>query len=312
MALTEPWPDLAAAGGQLRWAKEAGLHGVWTDQFAGLDDEAPAFWDGSWDPFWAACADLELPVQVHIGFGIPQGTTQTVMRGFVQLVEESGNPNLMDDAAGDLFDSLFQSRRPLWQLMLGGVLDRHPGLRVVITEQHADWLPATLAYLDRAHEAGELRTARPPSDYWRSGSLAVTCTSVRRSDLEVRHEVGVDRMMFGSDFPHMEGTWPNTLDWLRATFADVPEDEARRILGANAIDLYGLDRAALHAVAAEVGPLADDILRGDHEIDPRLLEQFHRRSGYSKPKLASFDEAELAAGVREDIDGLAALAGGAR
>jgi predicted TIM-barrel fold metal-dependent hydrolase len=308
MALTEPWPDMAAAVAQLHWAREHGLRGVWTDQFAGLEGEAPGLWDRAWDPFWAACADLELPVHIHIGFGIPQGTPQMVMRAAVQMAQD--DPKAMDDVAGDLFDSIFQSRKPLWQLMAGGVLDRHPRLRVVLAEQHADWLPATLAYLDRQHAAGEFDVPRPPSEYWRSGSFAVTCTAVRRSDLESRHEVGVERMMFGTDYPHMEGTWPNTRDWLRATFVDVPEAEARAILGENAVDLYGLDRKVLAAVAAEVGPTPAEILDGDHRIDPRLIEQFHRRSGYSKPRLASFDEAELAAGVQEDLEHLVASSGG--
>ncbi len=65
---------------------------------------------------------------------------------------------------------------------------------------------------------------------------------MRVSDLEVRHKIGLHKTMFGSDYPHAESTWPKTLDFLRVVLNDVPETDARAILGDNAIDLYGLDR----------------------------------------------------------------------
>ncbi|MGB1142187.1 MAG: amidohydrolase family protein, partial [Halioglobus sp.] len=58
----------------------------------------------------------------------------------------------------------------------------------------------------------------------------------------------------GSDFPHPEGTWPNTATYLKDTFSGLPEDQGRKILGENAVDFYGLDRDKLRAVADEIGP----------------------------------------------------------
>ena len=99
----------------------------------------------------------------------------------------------------------------------------------------------------------------------------------------MRHEIGVDRLMFGTDYPHPEGTWPNTQQWIRHAFAGVPEAEARAILGENTIRCYGLDRARLEAVARRIGPDPASLL-ATGDVDERLLTQFHHRAGYLRPK----------------------------
>jgi predicted TIM-barrel fold metal-dependent hydrolase len=304
-ALIETWPDMDAAVAELRRAREAGLRVIWTDQFVGLPDEAPGFWDRYWDPLWATCVELDVPVHIHIGFGIPQGSPQMFMREFLEMVKASDDPAAMQDAASDLFDSLFPSRRPLWQLMWGGAFDRFPELKVVFAEQHCDWVPVTLEHLDRRHAQAPASMQLRPSEYWQRNCMAA-CTATRPSDVAARHAVGVDKMMFATDYPHMEGTWPNTLPWLQVAFGQVPEDEVRAILGGNAIELYGLDRPLLESVAARVGPKVADVL-GDHPVDSALVEHFHTRSGFNKPALYSFEADELEAAVDEDVE-LAAAA----
>ena len=78
-----------------------------------------------------------------------------------------------------------------------------------------------------------------------------------RSECDERQRVGVHRMMWGSNYPQIEGTWPGTREALRDVFCGVPEVEARAILGGTAARLYGLDEAALTAVARQIGPSAD-------------------------------------------------------
>ena len=70
----------------------------------------------------------------------------------------------------------------------------------------------------------------------------------------MRHDIGVDKLMWGSDYPHLEGTWPNTMKSLNETFGDYPEDEIRSILGLKAAEVYGFDLDALQAIAREIGP----------------------------------------------------------
>ncbi len=74
----------------------------------------------------------------------------------------------------------------------------------------------------------------------------------------MRHEIGVEQIAFGRDYPHPEGTWPNTTEWLKDALIGVPEDEARLMLGENAIRFFGLDGPKLIRIAERVGPTMDD------------------------------------------------------
>ncbi|MEH6571419.1 MAG: amidohydrolase family protein, partial [Halioglobus sp.] len=71
--------------------------------------------------------------------------------------------------------------------------------------------------------------------------------------------IGLDKLMWGSDYPHMEGTWPNTMDKLRESFSDVPEDEIRALLGLTAAGVFSFDMNILMPVAERVGPFVSDI-----------------------------------------------------
>jgi hypothetical protein len=105
---------------------------------------------------------------------------------------------------------------------------------------------------------------------------------VHKVEIEMRHEIGVDTILFGRDYPHPESTWPNTPDWLRDCFRGVPEDELRLMLGENAIRFFGLDREPLAALAEKIGPTVDDIA-GSDPVDEELIAIFDGRGGYLKP-----------------------------
>jgi predicted TIM-barrel fold metal-dependent hydrolase len=80
---------------------------------------------------------------------------------------------------------------------------------------------------------------------------------VLRPDLEGRNDIGLEKIMWGSDFPHPEGSWPNTAQYLKDNFSNFPKEDGRKILGENAVNFYGLDRQRLQAVADEIGPTVE-------------------------------------------------------
>jgi hypothetical protein len=94
----------------------------------------------------------------------------------------------------------------------------------------------------------------------------------------------VQQLMFSRDYPHPEGTWPNTYDWIRGAFKGVPEIEARAILADNAIEWFGFDRAKLEKIAARIGPQPAELL-GAHEVPPHKLEYFQLTSNYFRPRI---------------------------
>jgi len=92
-----------------------------------------------------------------------------------------------------------------------------------------------------------------PSDYFKR-QCYVGASFLRPSDSDLRYEIGVDKLMWGSDYPHMEGTWPYTEQSLRESLGHVSEDEVTMIVGATAAHVYNFDVEALTPIANQIGP----------------------------------------------------------
>ena len=90
------------------------------------------------------------------------------------------------------------------------------------------------------HEQKRLKSR--PSEYWQR-QCYVEAMFFQPREAKLRHKIGVDNMMWGSDYPHYEGSWPNSRKALHEALHDVPEDEIRAILGENAARVYGFDLA---------------------------------------------------------------------
>ena len=311
--VAEPGPchDMDATLRELRWCAEHGFRSVSAPGFT-ADPSLPPLWDRHFDRFWKTCEERELVISVHAGWGHAQGMFWEFARQFTEVVvgrDSSQVKSRMMEALETAEDSPHKldmgPRRALWQMMLGGVFDRFPGLKLVLTEVRSDWLPATLAALDARHARGDFRLRMKPSEYWRKNCYA-TPSSIHRCEIEQRHEIGVDRLLFGTDYPHPEASWPNTLDWIRACFEDVGLQEARRLLGENAVECYGLDREALAKIAERIGPPPETVL-GRHAIDARRLEQFDKRAGLRR-SAERVDPGLIHALVDEDLRALASEA----
>jgi predicted TIM-barrel fold metal-dependent hydrolase len=280
--------DMDATIAELRWIAEQGFTATFAPGFLTHPNMPPLF-DPYWEPLWAECAALRLPLVVHAGFGFEQGFLYDRLDRVNRAVKEAngGEMDLVMRLATEVFTSEFfsdiKARRPMWQMMYGGVFDRHPELKLVMTEVRLDWIPANLTHLDGLFDLhrDEVPAKRRPSDYWRTNCLA-GASFVHKVEVEMRHQIGVGTILFGRDYPHPEGTWPNTPDWLRDAFAGVPEGELRAMLGGNALPFFGLDGERLAAIAQRIGPAISDIL-GDAAVDPDLVAVFDGRGGYLRP-----------------------------
>jgi predicted TIM-barrel fold metal-dependent hydrolase len=303
--------DFGETRAELTWCAEHGFRAVSVPQQA-WNDDLPPIHDPYYAPFWNICAELGLVLSVHAGWGSPQGKFQEFAKAFTELVvgmdtEKAGRLQMME-ALDNSADSPLQldmgPRRVMWQLMLSGAFDRHPDLKLALTEVRADWVPATLAHLDHLHATTDTTLTMKPTEYY-ARQCFVTPSSVHRCEVEMRYEIGVDQMLFGTDYPHPEGTWPNTKDWLRIAFPDVPEAETRAIVGENAIRAYGLDHDLLASVAERIGPDSSEVF-GDFTLPEERVEHFNVRAGYSRgpeqPDTRVIDEL-----FAEDLQGLAAI-----
>ena len=179
------------------------------------------------------------------------------------------------DAVVFLLEVSWFAHRALSHLIVGGALERHPEMQLVFTEQGTAWVPDELAkldfFFDRMGNAGGSqeqvwgravveRLSLKPSEYW-ARQCHIGASFIRPAEVAIRDMVGVDRIMWGSDYPHKEASSPYSREAIRASFAGVPRGEVARMLGGNAAALYGFDLDALAPLAAQYGPLVADSAR---------------------------------------------------
>lgn len=246
--------DVDDAIEDVRWIKEHGLRGGILLPNVGPDvDWVKPLYDPVYDRLWAELEELEVPVNVHGGTGAPDyGPYPVAMLLYINEVS-------------------FYSQRPFVHMLLSGVFERFPRLRFVMTEAGCAWVPpllerldATLARIRDTGSTGEIRYGdesvlpRSASEYFEQNCW-MGVSQPRPADAEARHKIGLHKFMWGSDYPHDEGTYPYTREHLRALFHDVDPAEMRRLLAGNAAEFYGFDLDALAPAAAKFGPTVAEI-----------------------------------------------------
>jgi predicted TIM-barrel fold metal-dependent hydrolase len=234
--------DVDEAVKEIRWAREHGLRGIMIPSVWGKLD---AYHHPKYEPVWSACEDLDVVLHLH--------------SGAAPMTDYGDHLGMMGIYISEV---VWWSVRPLWFLIWGGVFERHPRLRLAITESTTVWVPETLALLDFRYaetpysaKLGDYRShlSMKPSDYFRR-QVFLGASCMPRREVELRHQIGVANLMWGSDYPHPEGTWPETAQQMTAAFHGVPEDELAAMLGGNAARLYGFDTAKLAPLVARIGP----------------------------------------------------------
>jgi predicted TIM-barrel fold metal-dependent hydrolase len=241
--------DLDDAIAEVKWASENGLKGI----IVPADHQLSIvnLYERRLDPFWKACVDYGMPVHRHAASVGPPETDQT-------------GPAAI---AVGVYETAMFIQRTLAHLMIGGVFERFDELQFIITETGCAWIPDELRRLDGSVIMGRQKgnIAYPlyhravegmqklPSEHWRKNMLIAPSLTVRK-DLEARHDVGIDKILWGSDYPHHEGSFPHNNLAVRLLFHDLPEDEVRAMTSLNAAKLYGFDLEELQKIADRVGP----------------------------------------------------------
>ncbi len=208
--------------------KAAGLRGVMMPGQPAVDD----YDSSAYDEFWRAAIDLGLPLSFHILTTRGDKTRGPLMNGFLSIVR--GCQDIMG------------------MLVLGGVFERHPDLRVVCVEADAGWVPHYMYRMDHAYKrhhnwlpAGQA-LSKLPSEYF-ADNIYVTFqddwTAFKHADdMNWRH------LLWANDFPHSDSTWPWSQEMLAEHTASLTAEQKRAILCENTAGLYGIDVPALAAM----------------------------------------------------------------
>jgi predicted TIM-barrel fold metal-dependent hydrolase len=236
--------DVEACVAEIDWAANSGMKGVVIPNAPG-EGLAP-WYDERYDPIWAACQDLELPVHIHAGGSTPDYGDYGVASMLMYATEAT-----------------YFGRRPFFYLMWGGIFDRFPRLKVVLTEVRCDWVPDTLKLLDGIHSAPFFSHAQDtiklkPSEYFER-QCYVAASFMGADESALRHDIGIETMMWGADYPHVEGSWPRSVRSLSRCFDGIPRDEVQMILTDTPAEVYGFDLDLLQPIADRVGPTFEEL-----------------------------------------------------
>lgn len=234
--------DPAMAVQEVIWAHDNGLKGILIPALMG--DRDP-YNHPKYHPVWQACEERGMVVHNHSG---PSPDYNFELPGAMGVF---------------LVEFAWWAARPLWHLIFGGVFEKFPKLKYCLTEVSEFWVPSMLEMMDvRAsvkHTSGKLGDFRSnltmkPSEYFDRNCWLSASALFDEGSTAVRHEIGMDNIMWGTDFPHPEGCWPHTREKMLQYMTGIPEAELTKMLGTNAIACYDLDEAALSKIADQVGP----------------------------------------------------------
>ncbi len=199
------------------------------------------------DKFWAAAVDMNMPITIHTSFHHHvQGRDVYQLKYPIELEGEERPPT-------DFVQRL--ARQGIYhcgaleavQLILSGVFDRFPKLRIYWAENNLGWIPYYYEQMDQEYQTnrhwaerllGLKPLSRLPSEYlsehayWGFFEDAI--------GVRLRHEIGISRVMWSTDFPHIVSRWPNSLKVMEAQMADVPEEEKYQMVAGNAIEFFHL------------------------------------------------------------------------
>ena len=237
-----PVSDIDSAVSELHHCKELGLPAVNLASFP-AGHRYPSDED---DRFWAAALEMEMPLTVHVSMSAREDSGEPV---FVYPKTPLAAEWAATDFAQRCYRYGLRGATNAVQMILQGVFDRFPDLKIYFAENQIGWIPLFLQQLDRQYgrsyhwakrELGLCPLERPPSEY-----IGEHCywgffddpVGIRLLDL-----IGMDRVMWSTDFPHLECAWPESMKLLDETFVGISDEDRWRITAGNAIEYFNLDR----------------------------------------------------------------------
>jgi len=229
-----PWWDVKAAVKETERCAALGLRGINinSDPHFHHDESGKAIPDlgtDHWYPLWEICVDRQMPVNFHIG----------ASEQAIDWMGQQGWPSLSRDLRAGISGAMifFNNGKVVANLIYSGALDRYPGLKFVSVESGVGWIPFLMEALDYqlAEIAEGRRFAMQPSEYFRRNFYA--CFWFEREGLApLLRRVGMDNVLFETDFPHPTGLYP--IEGLEERLGGLTREERVKVLSGNAARLY--------------------------------------------------------------------------
>ncbi len=229
--IVPPYSSIERTVGEVDRCVKKGHRGVIlqaTPHLRGLPHQS----DPYWDPLWAMAQDLQVPVHYHSGAGFAPGMRMPPLPGTEPRRSSASVPS----------STFGQMAQNFANFLFAGVLERFPGLTFVGAESGLGWVPYVLEACDHEWESCRLYErglSRRPSEVFRQ-QCYIDFWYEQVSVQQYRHIIGVDRIMWETDFPHATSLWPDTERYVALSFEGVPEEEGHQILVENPKKVYKL------------------------------------------------------------------------
>ncbi|MCU1345883.1 MAG: amidohydrolase family protein [Acidimicrobiia bacterium] len=229
-----PLTDIDASVKEVERAAKLGLRPVLLPQYV----MGHRWYQPEWEPLWEAIEAANIPISFHVGF------SRWMMAG-LDMWEGSTESSFVMVS--------LNMAEIISELVFGGpcgpILERHPGLQVVMTECSAGWLAWVMDFLDytwtgryqelsKRQYPGHPKLQAPPSHYIKRQVKATFMSD--RVAIHNREITGTDCLLWGNDYPHNEGAFPYSHEWAHKQFAGVAASEAKAILHDNSAKVFGL------------------------------------------------------------------------
>jgi predicted TIM-barrel fold metal-dependent hydrolase len=193
----------------------------------GIPDGLPSWYDSYWDPIFKACCDYDMVVNMHISdasTAVP--SPESAVDAFVSMMGVSLYQTAVD-------------------LVFSPVLRKFPQLKIALSEGGAGWAPNAMERMDYIYKKHHCWTrqdmgeGRLPSDLFRQHFYL--CIVDDPTGIKLRHEIGIDKIMWENDYPHAETTWPQSPEMLYPTLKDIPDEDIDKITHLNAMKLFNFE-----------------------------------------------------------------------
>jgi predicted TIM-barrel fold metal-dependent hydrolase len=220
-----PYGDIDAAVSEVQRVAKMGLKGL---ELSCSWDMEP-MWHPCWEPLWKAVNEVRLPLHFHTFPAMPlkvfEDQTGKTRRAAFFTVVSGFQMNLVNILAA---------------LMGAAVLERYPNLRIGFGESGIGWIPYALDRMDFEWEDRfrDIGLKMKPSDYWRRQCKATF--QFDRIGTKLIDDMGVESLMWGCDYPHGDGVWPESTRYIAEQFGHLPAEITRKITCENAGKFYGL------------------------------------------------------------------------
>jgi predicted TIM-barrel fold metal-dependent hydrolase len=189
----------------------------------------PSWHTDHWDPVLAAVQDTSLPLSLHFGSGgVPTASAEGMTTNFTVGISLFGMNSMSATA----------------ELLLSPVFHKFPGVKMALSEGGIGWIPYMLERIDYVWERhrwyNDVNKDVRPSDIFKDHLYG--CFISDDAGILSRHSIGVDNIMFESDYPHSDSQWPHSRKLLESALVDVPDEEAQKMVEWNARTLYNFPR----------------------------------------------------------------------